>query len=827
MCTSFGLRAQQQTQLSGKVTDAATGDPLPFVNVYFKGSTSGASTDFDGRYSLKTSSPSDSLSASYIGFVTRSKPVKKGKVQVINFQLETAAQTTQEVVIKPGENPAWEVMRRVVAHKEFNDKRALSAYQFESYNKIEIDIDNISESVRKRRAMRRIAQIFDSLGRLAGDDGKPVLPLFISESISDFYYRSDPQKQREEIKKSRITGVGVNEAGTVQQMIGSSFQQYNFYQNWLNILGKNFVSPLADAWKFHYDFELSDSLFIGEDWVYKIKVAPKRPQDLAFSGTIWITKEDYALRSADLTIGGSANLNFVDKIKIQQELERTPYGVWLPRNNRIIIDMAEFSKNTAGMLAKFYTSNKNFVLNDPKPPAFYDVGIELAEDAKDASETYWTEHRHDTLSTAEKNVYKMIDTIRNVPVVKSYIEIVNILVIGYKRIGKFEVGPYLSSYANNSVEDNRFRLGARTNSYFSRKWNFEAYGAYGTLDGNANGFKHGLYASYIFSRKPFTKFGVSETKDIDLVALVDNNIQGNPLFAAFLRYGNLTNSRPFMHQESSAYVRTQIYKGFTSTFTLKNRHFDSPFFPFAYRVNPEDVNSVTGNKFAVSEAIAELRYVHNEYFLEDAANQQVSVNPQRNPVFTFRYLRGMKGFMGGDFSYNKYNFGISQNLNLGFLGLGKYNIEAGYIPNTLPYPLLKVQLGNQTAFYNSMSFNLMNMFEFVNDRWVSASYQHYFEGLFLNSIPGVRRLKWRFVGTGKLMYGGISSSNLNISTTGSGQPPFRQMTSTPYAEVGYGIENIFRILRIDFIHRLTYLTPQTDGRSVNKFGVRVGVQFKL
>ena len=166
-----------------------------------------------------------------------------------------------------------------MAHKEFNDKRALSAYQFESYNKIEIDIDNISESVRKRRAMRRIAQIFDSLGRLAGDDGKPVLPLFISESISDFYYRSDPQKQREEIKKSRITGVGVNEAGTVQQMIGSSFQQYNFYQNWLNILGKNFVSPLADAWKFHYDFELSDSLFIGEDWVYKIKVAPKRPQD--------------------------------------------------------------------------------------------------------------------------------------------------------------------------------------------------------------------------------------------------------------------------------------------------------------------------------------------------------------------------------------------------------------------------------------------------------------------------------------------------------------------------------------------------------------------
>ncbi|MES2389031.1 MAG: DUF5686 family protein [Bacteroidota bacterium] len=822
------MHAQQQTTISGKVTDAATGDPLPFVNVFFKGTTAGVTTDFDGKFSLRSSSNKDTVSVSYIGYITRSKKIQRGKTQVVNFQLESSAKTTDEITVTPGENPAWEVMRRVVAHKEFNDKRALSAFEYESYNKIEIDIDNISEAVRKRKVMRRITQIFDSLGRSAGEDGKPILPLFISESISNFYWRSNPEKMREEIGKSRITGVGINEAGSVQQMIGSSFQQYNFYQNWLNILGKNFVSPLADSWKFHYSLELADSMFLGEDWCYRIKVEPKRPQDLAFTGTIWITKEDYALRSADLTIGTTANLNFVEKIKIQQELERTPAGAWLPRNNRIIIDVAELTKNSAGMLAKFYTSNRNFRLHDPKPVPFYDVGIELLPDAREESEAFWQEHRHDTLTATEKNVYKMIDTIRNVPVVKSYIEIANILVIGYKRVGKVEIGPYLMSYANNSVEGNRFRLGLRTNSLFSRKWNFEGWAAYGTKDGV---FKRGLFASYIFTRKPWTQLGISQTYDLDQVALLDNNVASNPLFNASTRFGDISSARPFMHLENTMWLKTQLYKGLTSTFSLKNRKFD-PLYNFSYRRNPDDITSVTNADFTVSEVIGELRYSSREYFMEDAANNQISVNSSRAPVFTFRYVHGLRNLVGGDFNYDKYNFSIAHNLNLGFMGTGRYVFDAGYIPNTLPYPLLKTQLGNQNVFYNSLSYNLMNMFEFVTDRWVSLGYQQNFEGLGLNSIPGIKKLKWRLVGTGKIMYGSISRNNLNMNTVaaadGTTRPPFRMLTGKPYIEVGYGIENIFKIFRVDFLHRLTYRdTPVDAARPVGRFGIKIGAQFKL
>jgi hypothetical protein len=321
-----GFVQAQETTIQGKVIDAASGDPIPFANIIFKGTSIGTTTDFEGNYLLKTSNPADSILASYIGYKPRTKAIVKSIKQTVNFQLEEDVTSLQEVVIKAGENPAFEILRRVVRNKNNNDKRKLIAYEYDTYTKIEIDVDNISDKFREKKIVKQITQVLDSIDRIAGEDGKPILPVFMTESVSKIYYRDNPSLKKEHILKTKINGVGVEDGTTITQMIGSSFQEYNFYQNWLNILNKEFVSPIADGWRIYYDYDLTDSLYIGDDFCYRLDFFPRSPMDLAFTGTIWITRDEYALKQIDASMGKQANLNFVDKIRIQQELGKTDLG---------------------------------------------------------------------------------------------------------------------------------------------------------------------------------------------------------------------------------------------------------------------------------------------------------------------------------------------------------------------------------------------------------------------------------------------------------------------------------------------------------------------
>ena len=242
--------------MKGKITDANSGDPIPYVNVIFGGTTTGITSDFDGNYELKSSEPVDTIVVSYIGYRVRKKAISRGISQIVNIQLEEDVTTLQEIVFEAGENPAFEVLRNVVRNKKNNDKRKLTAYEYDTYTKIEIDVDNLSDKFRQRKMVKKITQVLDSIEVIAGEDGKPVLPLLITESVSKVYYRDNPSLKYEHILRSKVNGVGVEDGTTVTQLVGSSFQEYNFYQNWLNILAKDFVSPIADGWRLYYEYDL-------------------------------------------------------------------------------------------------------------------------------------------------------------------------------------------------------------------------------------------------------------------------------------------------------------------------------------------------------------------------------------------------------------------------------------------------------------------------------------------------------------------------------------------------------------------------------------------
>jgi len=493
--------------------------------------------------------------------------------------------------------------------------------------------------------------------------------------------------------------------------------------------------------------------------------------------------------------------------------------------------------------------SSNFVRNKlHTEPGFYDMPIvsSLMEPAdKEAASSllgglpeggsvgYFDQHRPDTLSLSEQQTFAVLDSAKQLPSVRNVLDWVDLLVNGYKRVGKLDFGPILNTYAHNDYEGSRLRFGFRTTPDISRNWLTQGYLAYGMQDAR---FKYGLRTSFIAERKHWTVLSAEYRHDVEQVALLDNDFSSdNNLFAAASRWGRFIQGRPILRNLYLVNVQRDLFHGFTETVTLRHQDI-TPLHDFAYySTSDRGPTAPIGRNLTLSEVVLESRYAPDENLVQ-SENRRRAVGLKRLPVFTFRYTVGYRNLLIGKSppSYQKFNLLITHSASLGQLGRLNYRIEGSYIPTAVPYLVLKTPLGNQTPFYNANSFNLMNYFEFVTDHSVSLRLDHHFEGLFLNSIPGIRALNWRLVGTANLLYGSLSAANTvqpRRDALGHELAPIPTLDRLPYVEVGYGIENIFKFIRVDFIHRLTYRDqPETTIPSTTQhsnFGIKVGAQFRL
>ena len=816
----------QETVIRGKVIDAESGSPIPFANVVIQGTSIGSPTDFEGYFEIIGEAASDTLVVSFIGYERKKKLYKKGITQTINFQLFPEASSYGEFVITSGkiENPAFEIMRKVMENKTLNDKRRIDSYEYDSYNKIEIAVDNLSDNFREKKYVQKITAVLDSIEQIAGEDGKPILPLFISESLSKFYFRSNPILQKEQIIKTKITGVGIEDGNLISQVIGSSFQEYNFYQNRMNIVEKEFASPLGDGWRVMYDYELQDSLYLGDDFCYILDFKPKNDQELAFYGKVWITKEEYAIKQIDATMQPSANLNFIEKIKIQQELEKTTGGAWLPVKSRILIDVSELTKNSVGFLAKFYSSNKNLAITDPRPTKFFEQAIELEEDARMEDEEFWIENRHDPLNSTEENVMAMIDSFNAIPFVKTWTDIVKTFLRGYVEVGKLDLGPWPVLISKNNIEGWRLRVGARTNEHFSLRWQFEGYVAYGFEDKK---YKYGLGATWIANRKRWTTLSGGYRTDIDQLGVQPDPINGfedGLAFVALTSLGDLV--RPFQYERYQFNYFRQASKAFSFSLSMRNQKV-TPKFPFEYYTEPGDLDSPTTSKYTTTEVTVRLKYARDETFLIND-NSRTSLGTVRWPALNVAYTRGIEGAFGGDFDFDRVDFGVSQRLKMGFWGVSFYDIRASHMFTDLPYTLLRAHIGNEQAVYTPIAFSQMQFFEYVSDSYASLRYTHFFEGFVLNRIPLLKKLNWRLVASGNVLFGGVRQSNIDLQVKedaeGNPLPLFDALDpGKPFAEIGIGVENIFKVFRVDYFTRLTYTGKPDIRKSSIKFSFNISL----
>lgn len=826
----------QQTVIKGKITDANTNEPIPFANVFMKGTTVGATTDFDGYYTITTPKPADSLSVLVINYKGRNKKVKRGVTQTIDFQLESATFELGEVVIEAGENPAHPIVRKARENRKIYNMEKLDAYEFKSYVKTDISIDKIGENFKNSKAMKPFAPIFDSLQKAAGIDGKVVLPFFVSESLNDIYYLKNPTRTKTIVNGSKMTGLVIDNFQIFEQFLGKAFQDYNFNDNFLRIFDRTFISPIAAGSFGYYEYYIMDTVMIDSVPCFELKVKSKRPQELAFNGKMWITDSTFALRRVDFEIPPNANFNFIERYKIQQDYENVGLEAWLPTRTRVLVDMQEFGDSTIGLIGKFYVSNKDFVLNQPKELKFYRDNLEVVENSMYRDDEFWFQERRKMINDAVvvEQSYSVIDSLRKSPKMTRIRRAIRIIWDGYYNFEKWQLGHWYTMIGNNKVEGFRLQGTAQTNINFSKKWILKGHLAYGFKDTK---LKYNGQVEYYLNRNRWTKLGVRHQYDMERLGIdpdfLESHVFLNWLFIFSSQFGYL--ERMSLTEQTRFWFETDHWRGWNTKLMVTHKHFQpAGNYHFAFY----DKNNEIKDNYRNTDITFVTSYASKRVWLVED-NWRIGAESMRAPVWTFKAVLGVKDILGSDFNYQKLSLNVAQFWNTGYLGRLDYSITAQKVFGQVPYPSAVIFQGNEPIFSSEKSYNLMHFFEFAADESFEAILLHHFDGLFFNRIPLLRRLKLREVAGLNVIFSRMTNkNNFRTADNPDGLLPeidnnievtrFRTMQlEKPYVEISYGIENLFKVVRIQAFHRLSYLDKGPDGKTVYPFAVKASFIFRL
>ncbi|WP_275109649.1 DUF5686 and carboxypeptidase-like regulatory domain-containing protein [Paralabilibaculum antarcticum] len=340
----------QSTKIRGRIIDSETKQPLPFVNIAFKGTTIGTTTDFDGNYFLETRTPTDSLFVSFVGYKERVYKIQKGIFQTLNIELHSETVALNEIKVVPGENPAHILLRKIIARKKKNNPARLESYQYETYTKMEMDLNNIGDDFKNKKIMRQFQFVFDYVDTSVVT-GKSYLPVFITESLSDYYYRKSPKLEREVIKASQMSGVEDN--ASLAQFTGQLHQNINIYDNFIDLFNKGFVSPIADGGLSYYKYYLTDSAYRDGNWSYHMSFKPKRKLDPCFVGDFWVADTTFAIDNMKMRITKDVNLNWVTDLVSTNEFQKVNDSTWFLKKQDLFVDFMLTNRDSTNQMGFF------------------------------------------------------------------------------------------------------------------------------------------------------------------------------------------------------------------------------------------------------------------------------------------------------------------------------------------------------------------------------------------------------------------------------------------------------------------------------------------
>jgi len=824
-----------QTTITGTVTDAATKQPLKSVTVVFKGTRKGAITDNSGNYKISTDGSYTELQFSFIGYNSISKPIENGKTQVLDVQLEANLDTTNKVLVKPHkvkyrnkDNPAVELIRLVIDNKDKNQAKSYDFVEYEEYDKLLFSLSNVSEKLMKNKLLKKFSFLVDKRDTSKLAEGRSILPIYIEEKLGKTYYRKSPSKKKTYVLAEKKVDFGeyIDEGG-ISSFLNYLYQDINIYDNNIMLLNTQFLSPIANDGPAFYKYLIMDTITTetGERLI-KLNYTPRNPSDLLFRGTMFITLDgNYGVQKISLTLSKYANVNWVKEMHIFQDFSKSSDGRYHIAKTEMNADFGlNKSKNAGGVYGERTVSYKDYTINKQEPDSIFN-GLAIENKVADVPmpDSFWAARRHDTLAASEARVYTNIDSLTNMRSYKNIVKGGNFIMSGYVKTGPIDIGPAAAFYAFNKIEGLRLRFGGRTNKSFSKKWVIDGYGAYGFRDKE---WKYYGSVSYSFTDKTIWEFPkkfikVSYQRDIkipgiDLAFLVEDNpflsfkrgSVNKYLFNDIFRIDYMNEFENHFWFKAGYKYWKQVPIGDLTYFKVQNG-------------NTFDVKSLT-----TSEINSEVRWAPNERFYQGTVYRTPIIT--KYPIFTVRMSAGFKGFLGGEYSYQNVVLNINKRLMLSKFGYTDMTVEGGNTFGTVPYPLLSIHRGNQTYALQLDSYNLMNFMEFVSDHYASISLDHKLNGFIFNKIPLLKKLKWREALSFKALVGGLRKENdpaynkeqIAFPVT-DGVPTTYSLDGKPYMEFSAGIANIFKILRVDYIKRLTY----TDHPDIAKWGIRFRFKF--
>jgi hypothetical protein len=809
----------QRKPVRGTVINAFTKEQVPFASIQWKKAGYGTLTDSLGRFSLTGSGNTyDTLIISYVGFSNLLIPVKNTDTATLVLFLSESRQK-DSVIVSSKYNKGLLWWRRVVKNKPQNNPYQFDSYTYELYNKLELDINNINrDGFNQYKLLRPFGFILNNIDSVS--ENSPFLPVFMAESLSDYFYTATPYQVREEIKAVQTNGIK-NE--TVLQFIGGVNQRLNSYDNYMTLFGKEFISPLSSVAESYYNFRGADTQMISGDRYFHLFFSPKRDGENTFTGDCWIHNATWAIKKINLSIAATANINYVNRLSIVQEFTQQSNGKWVSMKDKFVADISPARKNKLSLIARKTAMYRNVQVNQPSIIETLKKNTEkeqvvVLDSAKVQNNAYWQQNRHEELSVNEQKVYKMIDTLKSLPLFKKYMNTLEFIVDGRKKYGAIEIGPWYRWVSGNQLEKVRVRFDVATTEKFSRYLRFHTYLAYGFGD---KAFKGKVDGSYKLPGKSGYSFHASYTHDLDngRTKYNDEDATTDNMFSQLIRRQGIK-QKFLLIDEVKVGVTKEWQSHLSMQLGLSRTEYET-FNPLP----PKSDLAVNTNDITATELSLKIRYAPGERKII-THRKDLRIRGLL-PITELRYAHGINDLFSGGYGYDKVSASVTQNFRLPRWGKISYMLYGGKIySGAMPFMLLETHPGNEIYYYNKNAFNLMNRFEFVSDEYAGINIEHNFEKKLLNLLPFMRKTNMRQFWNVKAVWGHLTDENKKLNRIEYGTYRLRGLKGNSYIEVGTGLDNIFKFFRIDFVWRFVEpmkvipgLPPPQYKNSTSNFGV--------
>lgn len=825
---SISLNAQYLVQ--GTVVDSLTNEPLSYISVHLKGTSEGALTGDDGAFSFKTYRSEGTLVISAVGYNEYSKLIHPARGVRQKIILSSATYALKEVVVKPGreryrkkENPAVEFVRQMIEHRDDYSPNEHAFWKRDRYEKTTFALNNFNEEKQKKWIYRK----FDFLKQYVDTSavtGKPLLTVSERELLATDYYRRSPSSLKQVVKARKQAGVDeIFSQQGMQAAINEVFKDVDIYENNISLFTNKFVSPLSRMGPSFYKYYLMDTLQVAGERCVDLTFVPFNSESFGFTGHLYVTLDStYFVKRATFNFPQKINLNFVDYMILNQEFKRAPDGTRLLDNEKITVEF-KLKANSDGIFASRNATYQNysFDASSPevagvfaKPERIIEHPSALSRDA-----AYWTANRPDSTPDKEHSVERLMAQLRTYSAYYWTEKILTVAFAGYIPTSRVKpllyIGLMNTTVSGNALEGVRLRGGGMTTAWLNPHLFGSGYAAYGFKDGRAKGMAE---VEYSFKKK---KEHANEFPIHSLKAHVESDVNQygqDYLYTSkdnvFLTLKRQADDRIGYLKKSEITYTNEFYSGFSFKLIARVRTDESShFIPFL----AQDGTAI--KKFSTAEMEVKLRYAPNEKFYQTQWNRfPVSLDA---PVFTLSHSTSAKGVLGGDYSFQRTEAGIQKRFWFSAFGYTDVIVKAGKVWNKVPFPLLLIPNANLSYTVQPESYSLMNAMEFLNDEYTSWDITYYLNGFLFNRIPLLKKLKWREVVSCRGLYGNLSDKNNPSVNDGLFGFPATStiMNSRPYVETGVGVENIFKVLRLDYVWRLTY----RDLPNIDKTGVRISL----